>query len=130
MSRFFLFLFAAALLAACSPTLKTARATGKRGVHYPALVDGKVRFAVAAPGATLVTIAGSFNSWNPDLTELVPGRDGVWSVSLELAPGSRVTYKFLLDGHWLPDPDNPDAEEDGFGGYNSVYTIPRQGAPK
>lgn len=130
MQRFPFVLLAVLLLTACTPSLKTARSTGKRGAHCPALVDGKVRFAVAAPGATLVTIAGSFNSWNPDLTELAPGRDGVWTVSLELAPGSRVTYKFLIDGHWLPDPANPDAEEDGFGGYNSVCTVPGKGAGK
>nr|MBA3455156.1 isoamylase [Deltaproteobacteria bacterium] len=32
-------------------------------------------------------------------------------------------YKFIVSGNqWIPDPTNPDAAEDGFGGRNSLYT--------
>jgi hypothetical protein len=49
--------------------------------------------------------------------------DGSWQVKIRLRPG-RFEYKFAVDGdEWIPDPANPDAVEDGFGGRNSVLVV-------
>ena len=123
-------LFLLCLFVSCTPALQTARVTGKRGALYPQQQGSSVLFRVRAPGATLVTLAGTFNSWNTDFTPLQKGADGVWSVTLTLKPGLTYQYKYLVDGHWIPDPANPIAEEDGCGGYNSVLTLGGQGASR
>jgi glycosidase len=51
------------------------------------------------------------------------GDDGVWRVSVTLAPGSHL-YKFVVDGaSWIHDPANPHAVDDGHGGRNSVLRL-------
>jgi hypothetical protein len=40
-----------------------------------------------------------------------------------LSPG-KYQYKFVIDGQWEQDTSNPDTAPDGFGGLNSVITIP------
>lgn len=73
------------------------------------------------PQAKLVTIAGSFNDWQPFYTLMYP-ENGEWVVKLNLAPG-KYTYKLVVDGNWTLDPDNPEKEEDGNGNTNSVLII-------
>jgi len=46
-----------------------------------------------------------------------------WTVDLRLKPG-KYTYKFIIDGKWIPDPYNNLREKDGTGGYNSVVYCP------
>ncbi|PIU17879.1 MAG: hypothetical protein COT16_03885 [Elusimicrobia bacterium CG08_land_8_20_14_0_20_44_26] len=46
-----------------------------------------------------------------------------WEATLNLSPGTHH-YKFVVDGNWLPDPNNPNTAEDGFGGQNSVLNLP------
>lgn len=105
-------------------TIKTARFTGKNGENYPVQEGKNVTFSVHAPDAVLVTIAGQFNGWNPQATEMKKLESGIWTVTLELKPGPH-RYKYLIDGIWIPDPDNPLAEPDGFGGLNSIFRVAR-----
>jgi 1,4-alpha-glucan branching enzyme len=79
-----------------------------------------VTFRFDAPGATDVAIAGSFNNWT--LRALKRRKDGIWSVTLRLAPGS-YEYKFLIDDRWVEDPENPRKAPDPHGGYNSVCVV-------
>ncbi len=72
--------------------------------------------------ARKVQIAGSFNSWSTMSTPLTRHNDG-WRVRLELPPGKH-TYKFIVDGKWLPDPSNRQKEEDGHFHFNSVVFCP------
>lgn len=82
-----------------------------------------VRFLLYAPNAHSVALAGSFNSWDPSRTPLVPtGSTGFWTATVAVPSGSHQ-YGFVLDGgEWLPDPGAP-AVEDGFGRRNSVLTV-------
>lgn len=112
-------LFVSCASAPPAPQAQTARTTGIRGTLAPKVTDSGVLFQIHAPGATVVNIAGQFNGWSPEATELVQGDGGIWSVTLELKAGAKHRYKYLIDGFWLPDPENPDGEPDGFGGYNS-----------
>lgn len=73
---------------------------------------------------TLVTVAGTFNDWNPRATPLGdPDGDGVWSITLRLEPG-RYQYKFVVNGtEWFTDESAAGFAPDGFGGRNSLLDI-------
>ncbi len=77
--------------------------------------------------ASEVVVTGSFTSpqWAATAAEGAEPMtwDGAkWSTTLDLAPGT-YSYKFVVDGTtWLADPNNPNTEDDGYGGVNSLYT--------
>ena len=87
----------------------------------PSLVT--VRFVLVAPDAHGVSLAGTFNQWDPTATPLVrSGPSGVWTATLSL-PAGQHQYAFVVDGQrWVPDPAAP-AIDDGFGRRNSVLTL-------
>ena len=82
-----------------------------------------VPFAMTAPDARTVSIAGSFNRWDGEQHRLAgPDRSGRWTITLPLAPG-RYEYLFVVNGtDWVPDPAAPSVS-DGLGGTNSVVTV-------
>ena len=82
-----------------------------------------VRFVLAAPDAHAVSVAGSFNQWDPRATPLVrSGPRGTWTATLKL-PAGQHQYVFVVDGvRWVPDPSAP-AVDDGFGRRNSVLSL-------
>lgn len=85
-------------------------------------VAGGVKFIYEDPYASQVYLAGSFNNWNP--TALPMNRtDGKWEVIIKLPPG-RYEYKFVVDGEWVADPDNPMRTKE-YG--NSVIEIGEDG---
>jgi hypothetical protein len=71
--------------------------------------------------AKTVIVTGSFNGWNTGEYRMVL-KDGKWVFPIYLIPG-RYTYKFIVDGEWITDPDNPLWEENEFGTGNSVLWI-------
>ena len=79
---------------------------------------------LVAPSATMVSLVGDFNDWEAAATPMEGTvTDGLWTVTVPLAPG-RYRYAFLVDGaSWVPDPAAPRALEDDFGRPNSVVTI-------
>ncbi len=81
-----------------------------------------IKFTYSAPGAAQVTLAGSFNGWDPQRHPLEKGKDGTWFIVMALKPG-KYEYKFVVDGSWFADPDNPETVPDSFGGANSVVVI-------
>jgi len=83
-----------------------------------------VRFAVQAPRARQVSVAGDFNNWAPGqiLLEDAEG-DGVWHGLVRLAPGV-YQYMFVLDGEtWIADPLAGEKVDDGFGRENSLVRV-------
>lgn len=68
-----------------------------------------------------VFLSGTFNEWSTLKTPMIPTDSG-WVVSLKLKPGKHV-YKFIVNGHWLEDPNNNNKEFDYEGGSNSVYYV-------
>ena len=81
-----------------------------------------VRFALHAPGASQVAVAGDFNGWRPDATPLERGVDGVWHAVVPLEAG-RWSYSFVVDGRWTEDPLAEAWRNDGFGGRNAVVRV-------
>ena len=66
-----------------------------------------------------VTLAGSFNNWQPDALYM-HDTDSGWIANVKLGPGKHL-YKFIIDGRWSTDQDNANVENDGMGNDNSVY---------
>ena len=64
----------------------------------------EVTFTLDAPGAEHVLLAGDFNEWTLDGSEMHPS-DGVWTKVMKLPPG-RYRYRYVVDGRWQHDPTN------------------------
>lgn len=107
----------------CSQTLNLNRVNGIKGPNAPVIEGSSVLFRLDAPGASLVTIAGNFNGWNSQTTPLEKGTNGIWSIQLPLPAGQKYYYKFVLDGYWLADPDNPNTENSPGGGVLSIINL-------
>jgi chromosome partitioning protein len=73
-----------------------------------------------------VRIAGDFNGWVPDkgVRSLIEseGQTRVWTKILRLAPGT-YQYRYVVDGEWQADPENPEAISSAIGGRNSVLVV-------
>ena len=81
-----------------------------------------VLFMYSGPAGD-VKLAGDFNRWDGDRAPaLESSGDGVWRKVLNLPPG-RYEYKFIVDGSWVEDPDNPEAVPTPYGGVNSVIEV-------
>ncbi len=87
----------------------------------PAVTPDGVVFTVEAPDALQVQIAGDFNDWKPERTDMEPaGR--IWRTILKLAPG-RYRYRYVIDGQWCTDPMNPAVEPSPFSGNDSLLVL-------
>jgi hypothetical protein len=82
--------------------------------------DALVRFALMAPDAHEVRLAGDFNGWQP--ATLSRGPDGVWVTQVPLRGGD-WSYAFVVDGQWRADPLADTWRADGFGGKNAVVHV-------
>ena len=90
------------------------------GVHQ---INGKVLFSTLYPRAETVKIAGDFNGWNPELTEMEKvSEKGKWQLQLPLEKGT-YRYRLVVDGQWQQDPYNELAEMNPFGDMNSVMYV-------
>ncbi|MDZ4121240.1 MAG: alpha-amylase family glycosyl hydrolase, partial [Candidatus Cloacimonadaceae bacterium] len=47
---------------------------------------------------------------------------GDYQISLYVHPG-KYRYKYVVDGFWIADPNNPHREPDPYGGENSILTV-------
>jgi chromosome partitioning protein len=78
------------------------------------------------PAANDVRIAGDFNGWVPDkgVRSLIEsdGETRVWTKILRLPPG-KYQYRYVVDGEWRDDPENPEREPNPVGGRNSVLVV-------
>lgn len=82
-----------------------------------------VYFEFADGNAQRVCIAGTFNGWRPDASEMISLGDGRWRKKLSLVPGE-YEYRFVIDGNWITDPRCPEKRPNGFGEKNSVLLVP------
>jgi len=74
-----------------------------------------------------VLVAGSFNNWASTAAEgtwpmTFHASAGAWIIKRDLPRGEHQ-YKFVVDGQWINDPDNPERVSDGFGGHNSLMRV-------
>ena len=52
----------------------------------------------AAPDATSVAVAGSFNDWSAERHPMKRSRNGDYSVEIDLEAGREYEFRFLVDG--------------------------------
>jgi len=77
---------------------------------------GTIVFSYTAPQGETITVAGSFNNWDPFMYELRETSPGHYTLSLPVPPGV-YQYAYFYRGERRLDPNNPDR----------VYT--REGKP-
>lgn len=83
----------------------------------------KKQFFCDEPKASCVKIVGTFNNWKTSEESLMERKkDGTWSKSIYLAPGT-YQYRFLIDDIWVEDQNNSNQVDNSFGGKNSVIRI-------
>ncbi|EFP87156.2 uncharacterized protein PGTG_13375 [Puccinia graminis f. sp. tritici CRL 75-36-700-3] len=70
-----------------------------------------------------VSIKGSFDQWKSSL-ELQKKTSGKFSAPIELEFGSKVSYKYVVDGTWRHNPNEP-TETDSSGNVNNVFQVPQ-----
>ena len=72
-------------------------------------------------GARNIYVCGSFNNWQENNLRMLSTPSGWW-LPIYLPHGTH-TYKFIVDGNWITDPNNKDVYPNEFGQYNSVKKI-------
>ncbi len=87
----------------------------------PIVTPQEVTFTIEAPGAERVLLAGDFNDWALDGSEMDP-IDGVWTKVIKLLPG-RYRYRYVVDGRWQNDPSNAAVEPNPYGGHDSILVM-------
>ena len=70
-----------------------------------------------------IYVVGDFNNWRKDERyKLNKVAEDIWSINIPLEKG-KYRYKFLEGNTWFSDPHNTLAEDDAFGGKNSLLLI-------
>ena len=84
--------------------------------------SARTYFSIFAPEAQSVSVAGSFNDWQPEAGKMDREENGNWSCSLDLQPGTHE-YCIVVDGNYQQDPNAASAVDNPFGGKNSVLEV-------
>ncbi|MEW6100785.1 MAG: glycogen-binding domain-containing protein [Candidatus Omnitrophota bacterium] len=79
-------------------------------------------FRIYAPTARKVSLAGSFNNWDPKKLTAKKDTKGNWKVKVNLKPG-RYEYKFVVDGNWQNDPSCNACVPNSLGSQNCIVEI-------
>jgi len=79
-------------------------------------------FLFKAPAGELVTVAGSFNNWDPFTHTLVETRPGEYRLDLVLPPGLNL-YCFVWRGSMIPDPLNGEKATNDYDRTVSVLRV-------
>jgi len=85
-----------------------------------------VLFEYEDENAQSVFLVGSMNNWNTTATPMEKDENGIWKIVMHLDTGKHI-YKFVADGNWHYDQENPNVEDDGYDGSNSVIEIDKNG---
>ena len=68
-----------------------------------------------------VQIGGDMNDWNPS-KNFLKLKNKIWETDILLYPG-KYQYKFVVDGKYIPDPDNHESIDNNVIGSNSVMHV-------
>jgi hypothetical protein len=91
-------------------------------IYGPQRVEDGMAFVVRANGASNVRLAGDFNDWNPERSQLQRLDADTFHIKLPLSPG-RYQYRYVIDGRWENDPANEWIEHNPFGEVNNVVEV-------
>jgi 1,4-alpha-glucan branching enzyme len=84
-----------------------------------------IELVASFPSAQSVCIAGTFNDWHPQVTDMINVGGDRWAKALSLKPG-RYEYRFVVDGRWEDDPAASETVENPFGTRNAVLNVSAQ----
>jgi hypothetical protein len=102
------------------PSSGLSPATAASGASSLCLV--RLVYMPQAQDVTDVSIAGTFNGWNPASTPMQ--REGNLWTALLLLPADTYEYMFVEDGqNWITDPLALQTRDDGFGRQNAVLDL-------
>ena len=104
---------------ATNETKSASKSTRDQTQPQPPLV----RFELTNLSARKVCVAGNFNNWRPEATEMIPTGGGKWAKELRLQPGI-YEYRFVIDGEWTTDPAASGTVPNPFGDLNSLLAVP------
>jgi 1,4-alpha-glucan branching enzyme len=97
--------------------------TPKPSKPSPTAGRKRVIFSVEADADSDVSVAGSFNGWlTLSLKPLSAKGVTPFSRVVFLPPG-HYQYKFIIDGKWTTDPNNPACSMNELGTLNSLLQI-------
>jgi enterochelin esterase family protein len=99
-----------------APASQLAPAPAVAQVKSPEILpDGRVTFRLAAPDAARVEVRANIPSgFEPSITPMSKGPDGVWSVTIGPVKPEFRFYNFYVDGAPVVDPRNPHTRRDGL----------------
>lgn len=91
----------------------------------PNVQEDQISFYYFDPSnqAEQVSVVGSFNGWNARGYELRSRSPGFWQITIPSPAAGNYAYKFLVDDHWVHDPENLLRVEDGYGGFSSILEV-------
>ena len=109
-----------------STAARTKKPTAARPRKPPAVSRpaGKKRVTLVAPiaGAQEVLATGDFTGWSAEGVRLKRRRDGQWSATVQLSPGS-YEYRLLVDGQWWNNPACEHRSGNPYGSQNDVLIV-------
>lgn len=84
--------------------------------------DGLVQVTFALPdGGQPVSVVADINGWDPMAHPMKKRSNGTRSVSLQVAAGDVVRFRYLdADGRFFDDPDADHVEPNGYGETHAV----------
>jgi len=87
------------------------------------LAGKKVKFELEAEAGSSVSVAGTFNGWDPTKNPMKDNpHSGKFVTTLLLAPG-RYEYKFVVNGDWRVDPNCTEWTPNDCGSLNNLMTV-------
>jgi len=105
-----------------APTMPMLDKEMKKVIKEKITQLSEVVFCVPAPEAKEVYIAGDFNGWKQDENSRMEQKEGVWFKRLSLRSGD-YRYRFVIDGKWTEDPNNPTSETNPYGEMDSLLKV-------
>lgn len=89
----------------------------------PAVKRRRVVLSADLGPGKAVSVAGNFNDWDPNAKPMRDkNNDGVYKCTLLLKPGN-YEYKFVIDGVWCVDTNNPNFAPNDLGTLNSLLIV-------
>ncbi|MCQ2380470.1 MAG: glycogen-binding domain-containing protein [Victivallaceae bacterium] len=70
-----------------------------------------------------VFVAGSFNNWDPTAKKLEYKEAKGYYLGRLMMESGRYSYKLVIDGQWILDPENDNLEPNEFGSMNNILVI-------
>lgn len=108
----------------CAKKCATKTAEKKETVKKKETAMGKkVKFVFNGKPGSKVFLVGSFNGWEEDKKQLSDKKNtGEYSCTCVIKHG-HYEYKFLVDGIWMMDSNNPNFVKNAFGSLNNVLDV-------